>query len=114
MPRSPSAALAAGSSGELQRPGQCQLCVGQVAQRGQEADPVAVAPNQISLRGPSRHGPGLDQGVKASVSPPGQINRAERRGSPQPDRRQDAIFRLSAGIAVQIDQLDARMAEDVP
>ena len=52
-----------GQVGRRQGAGQRQRGIGPVAQRRQKADPIAVAPDQIGLRRPCGHRPGLDQGV---------------------------------------------------
>jgi len=96
--------------GQLERPGQFERGVRLVAQRRQEADAGRIAADQVGFRGPGRDRPRNDLRVQAPFGPPAQVGDADRRLAGGADRRQHAVTGRAVGVAVQVDEFDARLA----
>ena len=107
--------LAPSQGGRIQRAGQRECGIRVVPQRGQIADLVTFRPDQESLCSPGRHRPGFHQRIKSVLRLPDHQSRAQRRRVRWPQRRQHAIDRrYLLGVAVQIEEFEARLAQDVP
>ena len=83
---------------------------GLMAQRGQEAHPLAISPHQIGLGAARRHRPGLDHRIQRGLGLPAQVGHAARRHA---HRREHAVVRAPLGILVQVDKLHARPPQHV-